>query len=73
MNDTNSDDVTGLYCTNCEAFIDYTGQDETECPECQTASVAYVVLRLGDKASITNTPIPDGAEKITLEAARGDA
>lgn len=83
MNDTNSeaDDVTGQYCTNCEAFLDHTtpvntshsSTGDTGCPECLEATVAYVVLRQSDERSITNAYIPQGAEKITLESARGEA
>lgn len=82
MNETPyADDVTGQYCTNCEAFLDHTvpvntshsSTGSTGCPKCHEASVAYVVIDDFDKRNIMNGYIPAGAEKITLEAARGDA
>jgi len=84
-NATNSDDVTGQYCTHCEMFIDHTtpiavpgsNTGGSGCPECLGDTVAYVVVSEHEDErnveTVTGGYIPSGANTISLEAARGDA
>lgn len=68
-------EMTGLWCTNCEQFLEHTrpvntshsSTGDTGCPHCNQATVAYVVDDPEDERNINGAYIPSGSQKVLAD------